>query len=111
MDYSDRIKCLRRFFLGTDTSVLAEESQSLPIEIVSSSESNLNGATLVCEPVGVEKPSRRDLSQGVCKSCRSSAVSSCVAGLAPKGITPGERAGEGRGSLLGKTGVAGVTGI
>ena len=92
MGYSDRTKCLRRFYLGTDTSVLAEESKSLPIEIVSSSESNLNGATLVSEPVGVEKPSGRDLSQGVCNSCRSSAVSSYVAGLAPRGITPGERA-------------------
>ena len=99
MGYSDRTVCIRRFFPGTDTSVLAEESESLPIEIVSSSESNLNGATPVSEPVGVGKPSGRDLSQGVCKSCRSSAVSNCVAGLAPKGITPGEHAGEGRGSL------------
>ena len=99
MGYSDRTVCIRRFFLGTDTSILAEECESLPVGIVSSSQSNPNGATLVSEPVGVEKPSGRDLSQGVCKSCRSSAVSSCVAGLAPKGITPGERAGEGCGSL------------
>ena len=102
---------MRCFFLGTDTSVLAEGSKSLPIEMVSSSQSNLNEATLVSEPVGVERPSGRDLSQGVCKSCRSSAVSSCVAGLTPKGITLGERAGEGCRSLLGKTAVAGVTGI
>ena len=72
MGYSDKTRCLRRFRLGTDTSVLAEESESLPIEIVSSSESNLNGATLVSEPVGVEKPSGRNLSQGVCNSCRCS---------------------------------------
>ena len=99
MGYSDKTVCIRRFFLGTDTFVIAEESESVPIEIVSSSESNLNGATLIFEPVGVEKPSGKDLSQGVCRSCRSSAVSNCVARLAPKGITPGERAGEGCGSL------------
>ena len=34
MGYSDRTRCLRRFRLGTDTSVLAEESESLPIGLI-----------------------------------------------------------------------------
>ena len=86
-----------RFFLGTDTSVLVDESESLPIEIVSASESKFSGGRLISEPVGVAKPSGRDLSQVVCRSCRSSAVSNYVAGLAPSGITPREQMGEGWG--------------
>ena len=61
--------------------MLAEESEVFPVETMSESESNRRGFYRDSDPDGVSKSSCKGSAQGVCSSCRSTAVKSWVARL------------------------------